>query len=161
MSRERVPKAPPPRWVSRSLWALDRVRYRVSGGRFILSAATSERSGTLYLRTLGRRSGQERAAILTYIADGKNLAVVAANAGARWEPAWWLNLQTSPEAYIDLPDGGHAVAGRAALPPEHERTWSRFVELDDAYEGYAAVAERPITVVILEPSRAPTSRSSG
>lgn len=134
------------------MWKLHRAGFVVSGGRIGLRKAEDERLGVLRLRTLGRRSGQERASMLYYLEDGRDLVVVASNAGAVSAPAWWLNLQASPEAFVDLPDGIHAVIGRAAGSAERRRLWSRFVALLDDYETYAAATERPIPVVILEPS---------
>jgi hypothetical protein len=52
--------------------------------------------GYLRLKTVGRRSGQERAAILGYYEDGSNLVTLAMNGWADAEPAWWLNLHRSP-----------------------------------------------------------------
>ena len=50
------------------------------------------------LTTVGRRSGKERVAILGYCEDGPNLVTIAMNGWIDAEPAWWLNLQASPEA---------------------------------------------------------------
>ena len=47
-----------------------------------LRAATPERWGMFRLRTIGRKSGAKRAAILGYIDDGENLVTLAANAMA-------------------------------------------------------------------------------
>ena len=44
------------------------------------------------LRTLGRRSGQSRVAIIGYYPDGQNLVGLAMNGWAEPDPAWWLNL---------------------------------------------------------------------
>ena len=52
--------------------------------------------------------------MLFYLTADRGLAVVASNAGYHADPAWWLNLQAAPEAFVDLPDGIHAVIGRAA-----------------------------------------------
>lgn len=66
------------------------------------------------------------------------------------EPAWWLNLQAHPDASVDLPDGRRLVTGRAAAPEERDRLWSRWREIDENLDAYAA--RRPETaVVILEP----------
>jgi deazaflavin-dependent oxidoreductase (nitroreductase family) len=146
-----------PRWFYRIVWALDRGRFAVSGGRMGLHEAGARRLGTLHLRTLGRHSGQERASFLYYLEDGANLAVVASNAGAPTDPAWWLNLQASPDAFVDLPDGVRAVRGRVATATERSRLWARFVALHDRYASYATAAERPIPVVILEPADADVS----
>lgn len=142
--------AVPPRWLFRLGWALHRVAFVLSGGRLGLRSTGAGRLGTLRLRTLGRRSGQERTTMLSYLEDGPNLAVVASNAGAAEPPAWWLNLQASPEAEVDVPDGRHPVVGRAADIEEQARLWRRFSSLGP-YESYAAMTERQIPIVILEP----------
>ena len=66
------------------------------------------------LKTIGRRSGQERKAILGYFEDGPNLVTMAMNGWGEPEPAWWLNLQANPDTTVELPDGPRAVHGRAA-----------------------------------------------
>ena len=58
---------------------------------------------------VGRRTGQARFAILGYIEDGRNLVTPAMNGWAEPEPAWWLNLQSQPEATVELPNGMRKV----------------------------------------------------
>lgn len=94
----------------------------------------------------------ERASFLFYLEDGPNLVIAASNAGAADDPAWWLNLQAAPEAFVDLPDGIHAVVGRAAGTVEQDRLWPRFVAMLEMYSVYAASTERTIAVIILEPA---------
>jgi len=142
----------PPRWVYRALWALHRAGYAISGGRLGLRSAAGDRLGTLRLRTTGRRSGQERATMLTYLATGEGFAVVASNAGADAPPAWWLNLQAQPRAQVDLPGRSVRAEARAAAAEERAQLWDRFVERQGLYEQYAAKTEREIPIVILEPS---------
>ena len=144
-------KPGPPRWVYRTLWALHRAGYAISGGRLGLRSAANDRLGTLRLRTTGRRSGQERATMLYYLPAGAGAAVVASNAGSASPPAWWLNLQAQPRAEIDLPAGPRRVLAREATGAERERLWGRFVDQLADYERYAAHAGREIPIVILEP----------
>ncbi len=93
-----VQKPPPhvPRWLVRTIWTTHRTAYRVTGGRFGLRPATASQWGMLRLHTVGRRSGQERVAIVGFIEDGPNLVTPAMNGWADPEPAWWLNLQADP-----------------------------------------------------------------
>ena len=100
-----------PRWLVRTIWIVHRAAYRITGGRFGLRTANPTRWGMLRLHTVGRRSGQERIAILGYIEDGPNIVTPAMNGWADPEPAWWLNLQANPEATIELPDGPREVDG--------------------------------------------------
>ena len=66
------------------------------------------------LKTIGRKSGRERAAILGYYEDGPNLVTMAMNGWGEPEPAWWLNLQAHPDTIVELQDG---PARSAAGPP--------------------------------------------
>jgi deazaflavin-dependent oxidoreductase (nitroreductase family) len=142
----------PPRWFMRSFWRLQRALYRVSRGRLGLRQATTTQWGMMRLRTLGRRSGAERVAILGYFEDGPDLVTMAMNGWADPEPAWWLNLQAHPDAFVDLPGGPRAVRGRAARPDERPRLWERWKEYDGAdLDGFAAYRSRETAVVILSP----------
>jgi deazaflavin-dependent oxidoreductase (nitroreductase family) len=113
-----------------------------------------DRLGTLRLHTVGWRSGDDRTSMLYYLAEDHDLAVVASNAGAEHDPAWWRNLQSDPRATVDLPGERRAVHAREADAAEHARLWPRFVALLADYERYASVAGRPIPIVILAPAEA-------
>jgi deazaflavin-dependent oxidoreductase (nitroreductase family) len=143
----------PPRWFIRSFWVVQRAAYSVTGGRFGLRTATADRWGMLRLRTVGRRSGEERIAILGYFEDGPDLVTMAMNGWADPEPAWWLNLQAQPDVTVDLPGGSRAVHGRAADPDERPRLWARWSAFnkDLDLDAFAALRSRETAVVILSP----------
>jgi deazaflavin-dependent oxidoreductase (nitroreductase family) len=105
------------------------------------------------LRTVGRRTGEERTAILGYFEDGQDLVTLAMNGRADPEPAWWLNLQAQPDVTVDLPGGSRAVRGRAADTDERPRLWARWAAFnkDGDLDGYAARRSRETAVVILSP----------
>jgi deazaflavin-dependent oxidoreductase (nitroreductase family) len=127
--------------------------YRLSGRRFGLRRPTATTWGMLRLRSVGRRSGKVRHAILGYFEDGPNLVTMAMNGWGEAEPAWWLNLQAQPEATIELADGPRTVRGRAATPEERPRLWARWGEYDGEanLESWASRRPRTTAVVILEP----------
>jgi deazaflavin-dependent oxidoreductase (nitroreductase family) len=143
----------PPRWFIRAAWAIHRSIYSVAGGRLGLRPATSSTWGMLRLRTIGRRSGSERFAILGYFEDGPNLVTLAMNGWGAPEPAWWLNLQAHPDAVVELPDGSRKVRGRAANAEERPRLWARWAEYEGAANLESWSSRRPseTAVVILEP----------
>ena len=155
----------PPRWFVRTAWVLHRALYALTGGRLGLwRPAAGGRFGTLRLRTIGRRSGQPRVAILGYYEDGPNLVTMAMNGWAAAEPAWWLNLQAHPDATVDLPGEARAVRARAAAGAERGRLWARFRD----FPGWGAdidalAARRPAetAVVVLEPRSAAGSARGG
>jgi deazaflavin-dependent oxidoreductase (nitroreductase family) len=105
----------------------------------------------LRLRTVGRRTGKERIAILGYIEDGPNLVTKAMNGWADPEPAWWLNLLAHPDARVDLADGSRPVRGRAATEDERPRLWARWAVHNEQLDTCAALRSRPTQVVILGP----------
>ena len=109
------------------------------------------RWGMLRLRTVGRRTGEERKAILGYFEDGPDLVTMAMNGWGDAEPAWWLNLLAQPDAVVDLPGGSRAVRGRAASPDERPRLWARWGAFNKDLEAEAALRSRETAVVILSP----------
>ncbi len=141
----------PPRWFIRTFWAGHRAVYRVTGGRVGLRRPKPDRWGMLRLRSVGRRSGKERIAILGYYEDGPNLITLAMNGWGEAEPDWWLNLQAHPDATVELPDGPRAVRARVATGDERPRLWSHWNDLGDDVDGYATRRSGETAVVVLEP----------
>jgi F420H(2)-dependent quinone reductase len=141
----------PPRLFVRAAWAGHRAIYSITGGRRGLRRPTPGRWGMLRLRTVGRRSGEERVAILGYIEDGPNLVTKAMNGWADPDPAWWLNLLAHPDAAVDLADGSRLVRARAADEDERPRLWASWAVYNEQLDAYAARRSRQTQVVILEP----------
>jgi deazaflavin-dependent oxidoreductase (nitroreductase family) len=143
-----------PRWLVRTIWIVHRALYSLTRGRFGLRPATSSQWGMLRLRTVGRRTGEERIAIVGFIEDGSNLVTPAMNGWAEPDPRWWLNLQANPEASIELPDGSRrAVTARASIGEERARLWSRFLGLGSLAftDASAALRSRETAIIVLEP----------
>ena len=138
-------------WFIRTAWLAHRVLYRTTGGHVGLRRPTPTRWGMMRLRTIGRRSGQERGAILGYYEDGPNLVTLAMNGWADGEPAWWLNLQGRPDAVVDLVDGSRRVRARAAAGEERVRLWARWRDVGDDVDSYATLRSSETAVVVLEP----------
>jgi F420H(2)-dependent quinone reductase len=151
---ERAPRLPP-RWFIRSFWTAHRALYRTTGGRVGLRRPTPTRWGMMRLHTTGRRTGEERKAIVAYYEDGPDLITLAMNGWAQAEPAWWLNLQAHPDATADLVDGPRAVRARAAAGEERARLWARWQEVGTDTDVYATLRPTETAVVILEPRPEP------
>jgi deazaflavin-dependent oxidoreductase (nitroreductase family) len=145
----------PPRWFVRTAWVVHRAAYRLTGGRRGLWKAKPGKWGTMRLTTIGRRSGEERSAIIGYYEDGPNLVTLAMNGWASPEPAWWLNLQAHPDTVVELKGGKRAVHGRAAAGAERDRLWARWREFSDEYDQWAALRASETAVVVLEPRTEP------
>jgi deazaflavin-dependent oxidoreductase (nitroreductase family) len=152
MSAEvKSPRLPPP-WFIHAAWAIHRAMYRLSGGRLGLWRPKGKRWGTLRLKTIGRRTGKERIAILGYYEDGPNLVTLAMNGWMDGEPGWWLNLQDHPNTTIELSNGSRGVHARAAQGDERFRLWAMFDQMGSDLDALAARRSSETAVVIFEPS---------
>ncbi len=143
------PKRPflPPRWFIVIAWAAHRAIYRWTGGRRGIWRAQPKKWGAMRLHTVGRKSGQERIAILGYQPDGDNLVTVAMNGWGEGDPKWWLNLQANPDATVELKGETRAVHARTAMGEEAARLWALF----PGNEPYVAARQTKTQVVVLEP----------
>lgn len=155
MATASKPARVPPRWVVVTAWHVHRAIHRLTGGRRGLwTYAPGGKWGALVLHSTGRRSGKERSAILGYVEDGQDLAVLAMNGWGQPDPAWWLNLQAHPDATVE-PKGGERrnVRARAAVGEERERLLRRLDEAegDADLNAYLALRSRETAVVVLEP----------
>jgi F420H(2)-dependent quinone reductase len=159
MTTETTPAAPakqaylPPRWFIRAAWVIHRALYNLTNGHRGLWPPTDKNWGTMRLHSIGRRSGAERLAILAYFEDGPNLVTLAMNGWGAPEPAWWLNLQATPDATVDLKGGGtRPVRARIATDEERPRLWARWGHYNgDGMASYASRRNKETAVVILEP----------
>ncbi len=137
----------PPRWFIVIAWAAHRAMVRWTGGRRGIWRAQPEKWGTMRLHTVGRKSGQERIAILGYQPDGANLVTVAMNGWGEGDPKWWLNLHAQPDATVELKGETRAVRARTADGGEAERLWKLF----PGSEAFVAARRTETPLVVLEP----------
>lgn len=149
-TQKRAPNVP--RWLVRTIWVVHRAVYSITGGRLGLRPSHETQWGMLRLKTIGRRTGKERIAIVGFIEDGPNLVIPAMNGWADPEPAWWLNLQANAEAAVELSNGTRLVRARAAVGEERERLWAQFLSLGSAAftDASAALRSRETALVIFE-----------
>jgi F420H(2)-dependent quinone reductase len=141
----------PPRWFVRTAWVVHRAIYNVTGGRRGLWQPKPDKWGTMRVTTIGRKTGKQRSVILGYYEDGPNLVTMAMNGWGEGEPAWWLNLQSQPDATVVLTDGRRDVRASVASGRERERLWARWQQMGDDVDGYATRRSTETAVVVLEP----------
>jgi deazaflavin-dependent oxidoreductase (nitroreductase family) len=140
----------PPRPILRIGWAIHRALFRATGGR-VGTQRAGDGLGTLFLSSVGRKSGAIRRNALFYIEDGPNFVVVASNAGEDVDPGWWRNLQAAPTAEVEVGGRRTPVHARAGSAEEALRLWPRLDAANPEYAAYRAKTSREIPVVILEP----------
>ena len=71
--------------------------YRLTGGRI-----GDKNRSILLLTTVGRKSGKRRINPLIYVPTERGYAVAGSNAGADRNPAWYINLEASHQADIQV-----------------------------------------------------------
>jgi F420H(2)-dependent quinone reductase len=150
---DKTASKPIPSWLAQAIWAIHRAIYRITRGRIGLWRPKYNRWGAMRLRTIGRRTGAERVAILGYFEDGPNLVAMAMNGWLEPEPKWWLNLQARPEATAELPGGIRIVRARAAQGDERSRLWAKWREIYAIgdLDAHATLRSGETAVVVLEP----------
>jgi deazaflavin-dependent oxidoreductase (nitroreductase family) len=146
-----APPKLPPAWFQHLFWRGHRVLYRVLGDRVLWTPASKRGWGAMHVTTLGRRSGERRSVILGYIEDESRPVVLAMNGWDEGLPAWWLNLETNPEAVIRLK--GQPMRGaraRRVEGDERDRLWQRWATIDEGLDAYAASRSAETPVVVFE-----------
>jgi F420H(2)-dependent quinone reductase len=155
MSSKPPPAFPPPGTLKAKLVNLipraNVAVYRWSKGRL---GGKIQDLPVLILHTVGRKTGKPRQSPVLYVQDGENYAIVASRGGSDAPPAWWLNLQTKPEATIEIKGTRRPVSARIATAEEKDRYWPRLVAGYPFYNDYQARTAREIPVIVLS-SRQP------
>ena len=128
---------------------VDRFLLKVTGGRGVTIGRKA--LPTLFLTTVGRKSGQERVTPLLYLRDGDRFIVAGSNWGQPHHPAWALNLKAHPRARIQIGRKRTDVVARVAEGEERERLWPFLEEKWPAYRTYKERSGRDIMVFVLEP----------
>ena len=126
--------------------------YRLTRGRGIVGRALG--ADMLLLTTVGRRSGRSRrVALFTFSIDEPPgaWAVIGSRGGSREIPAWYRNLEASPEATIQVGGRVTVVHAREVFGQEYEAIFERAAAKYPGYRLYRAEAPHHIPIVVLEP----------
>jgi F420H(2)-dependent quinone reductase len=110
---------------------------------------------SLLLRTVGRKTGEERTSALIYGKDGDEYLVVASKGGHPRPPGWWHNLNAKPECEIQIGRKKLKVVARSVFPgdPGYDRMWKTMNNINHGtYEKYQEKTKRQIAVVALRPT---------
>ena len=109
----------------------------------------------LLLEHVGAKSGTRRTSPLAYVADRRDVVLVASKGGYERHPAWYHNLRAHPDVTVQIGRERRPVRAREADADERERLWPMAVRIWAGYSDYQRRTERQIpSLMILEP-RAP------
>lgn len=139
------------RFASTRLTRLHAGLLRLSGGRLRRSWLFAAGQPVLALTTTGRKSGLSRTTAVACFTHGGDLAVAGMNLGMPRAPAWALNLQADPRAWIELGGRRLAVTASQAADQEAEALWQRWVRLQPSAVAYRDLARREIPLFVLRP----------
>jgi deazaflavin-dependent oxidoreductase (nitroreductase family) len=119
--------------------------YRRTGGRLGGQVGSTP---VLLLTTTGRRSSQPHTVPVGYFDQGEVRFVVASNAGAPRDPAWYLNLRSHPEVQVEVRRDVYTAIATPAAGEDRTRLWDYLMETAPSYRRYQRTA-REIPVVVL------------
>jgi deazaflavin-dependent oxidoreductase (nitroreductase family) len=107
----------------------------------------------LELTTIGRKSGQPRAVMLTSpVQEDRTIVVVASRGGDHIHPAWFLNLRDNPDVEVSFQGGAkRPMHARVASAEERARLWPLVTADHKNYAAYQKRTDREIPLVLLEP----------
>lgn len=128
-----------------------RLLQRLTGGRAGWNIAGMP---VIELTTVGRRSGERRATMLTSpVKDGDAWVVVASRGGDDRHPAWFLNLRDDPNVEVVVEARPSvAMLAKIANAEQRARLWPLITAKYANYAGYQEKTDREIPLVLLEPS---------
>jgi F420H(2)-dependent quinone reductase len=137
------------RFLSTRVTRLHASLLRLTGGRLRRSWVFAAGQPVLALTTTGRRSGLPRSTAVACFSHGDDLVLAAMNLGMTHHPAWALNLQSDPDATIEISGQKVPVTAREATGDEAARLWQRWLQLQPSADAFRELADRDIPLFVL------------
>ncbi|WP_006244073.1 nitroreductase/quinone reductase family protein [Mycolicibacterium tusciae] len=133
--------------VMRVQWKLHKLVWRASGGQLgtrVLGMPVLE------LITTGRKTGQPRPILISYLNVNGAPTLIGTHAGAEHDPAWVGNLRANPDATVVRRGRRQTVRARFLDGDEHDRAWQAAIATSTQFEDYRAAMSRPVPIVALD-----------
>jgi deazaflavin-dependent oxidoreductase (nitroreductase family) len=105
----------------------------------------------LELVTTGRKSGKQRAVMLTSPLQINNeIVIVASRGGDDQHPAWFVNLRDNPKVLVRYMGGDKkSMTARIASNTERETLWPQITTKYKGYGEYQTRTSREIPLILL------------
>jgi deazaflavin-dependent oxidoreductase (nitroreductase family) len=132
--------------VIRALVPLDERVVNRTKGRFSLFGPLS--MPELLLTTTGRKSGQPRTTVLSYVRDDHRLLVLGSNFGQQRHPSWSSNLIADPQASVSMAGQDIPVLATVLDGADREAALQRFLAYP-MYRAYQTRTDRDLRVFAL------------
>jgi deazaflavin-dependent oxidoreductase (nitroreductase family) len=121
---------------------------RISKGRIGSQLGTQK---VLILHTVGRKSGLPRSIPIAYFFyEGKYL-IVESNWGKDQHADWYFNLQSNPQASIEVKGREIKVNASFAEGEEYARLWEYVTKKHPPYSDYQKMTQRKIPIAVFQP----------
>jgi len=134
---------------ARALNLTHRFWMTVSGGRLGRRVGSMK---VVELHTVGRKTGKERATMLTApIAENDRVVLVASKGGDHRDPDWYRNLVAEPDVELTMDGQRSPWRARTATAQEKADLWPQITSTYGGYRDYQRRTDREIPVVICRP----------
>ena len=135
--------------IAKGITTFHRTVFDLSKGKV---AGKASGMPVLKLTTIGRKSGQRRATMLTSpLLEGDNVILVASYGGDDRDPMWFSNIVANPDVEVVMRGSTRQIRARVAENDERTRLWEALTAKHANYAGYQRKTSRQIPVVVLEP----------
>ena len=135
--------------IAKGITTFHRTVFDLSKGKV---AGKASGMPVLKLTTIGRKSGQRRATMLTSpLLEGDNVILVASYGGDDRDPMWFSNIVANPDVEVVMSGSTRQMRARVAENDERTRLWEALTAKHANYAGYQRKTSRQIPVVVLEP----------
>lgn len=124
--------------------------YRLTGGW--LGGTFLRGAPVCLVIVTGRKSGRALTVPLLYLADGKDVIIVASKGGMSKHPLWYLNLEANPRCEVEIGRTRRAMVARRVGSEEKAALWPRLCAMYPDYADYQARTTRDIPVLRLSPA---------
>ena len=104
----------------------------------------------LVLNTVGRKSGQMRSIPIAYFFHEGKYLIVESNWGKDNHADWYFNLQSQPQATLEVKGKTISTNARFAEREEYARLWDYLTQKHPPYLEYQKMTKRKIPVAIFE-----------
>jgi F420H(2)-dependent quinone reductase len=138
--------APRNRGTIRLMSRLHALLWKLSGGKLGNSFG---KVPFMMLTTKGRKTGHRRTTPVLYLQDGADFIVVASFGGNDVHPAWYLNLESCPQAEAVVKGERRRLVARKVPPEEKGLIWPRLIDLYPDFDLYRQRTTREIPLLRL------------
>ena len=104
----------------------------------------------LLITTLGHKSGKRHETPMPYFTHPKGYLLIASNAGASKNPAWYHNLLHEAEVDVQIGNETFRMIAQDLKGEEHLRWWQHLIKKQPRYATYQATTGRKVPIVLLK-----------